>query len=424
MANEVTNFGSIPHHWTVSTVADLSIAPTQNGLYKDQSSYGSGLRMVHMTDIFAHGRLSDQEMQCVHLSDGEKRRFTLRRGDLVFARRSLKPEGAGDVSLVEIDNELTFESSIIRFQPDRTQLDPNFAFYYFKSSYGRRQMRALVRQVAVSGITGSDLRKFQLPVPPIAEQTKIAQVLAAWDRAIKIVGELIEVSQRQKTALMQSLITSPLDSSDLLRTVRLSDVAQIIVSNVDKKSLPEEKPVGLCNYTDVYYNDYITSEIDFMSATATPAEIEKFTLRREDIVITKDSETPDDIAVPAMVDEDLNGVLCGYHLAIVRPSAEVDSAYLRALFSLKSTQHYFFTRANGATRFGLTVSAIADAVFNLPPLARQRAVARVLRAAERSARKYQDDLAKLRSERSALMQQLLTGKRRVVVNQTEEAACA
>src|SRR4051794_30860396 len=79
------------------------------------------------------------------------------------------------------------------------------------------------------------------------------------------------------------------------RTVPLSAVSEIRVSNVDKKSEPGEIPVRLCNYTDVYKNDYITDDLEFMRATASRAEIARFGLRIGDVIVTKDSETPNDI---------------------------------------------------------------------------------------------------------------------------------
>jgi type I restriction enzyme S subunit len=91
------------------------------------------------------------------------------------------------------------------------------------------------------------------------------------------------------------------------RLSRLRWLGNIFPSNVDKKSHEEEIAVKLCNYVDVYYNDSIDRSIDFMAATATKEEIEKFSLRTGDVIITKDSETPDDIAVPAIVKEVTNG---------------------------------------------------------------------------------------------------------------------
>ncbi len=103
---------------------------------------------------------------------------------------------------------------------------------------------------------------------------------------------------------------------------RMDSVADVLFSNVDKHRLEEEMPIRLCNYVDVYKNDRITGEIDFMEASATPREMDKFQVKRGDVLVTKDSETPDDIAISALVDEELPGVLCGYHLAVIRPRSK------------------------------------------------------------------------------------------------------
>ena len=83
------------------------------------------------------------------------------------------------------------------------------------------------------------------------------------------------------------------------KTVPLRAVADCAVSNVDKNWSEDELPVRLCNYTDVYNNEFITAALDFMRGTATPIEIQKFGMRVGDVAITKDSESWDDIGIPA-----------------------------------------------------------------------------------------------------------------------------
>src|SRR5947209_7963952 len=82
---------------------------------------------------------------------------------------------------------------------------------------------------------------------------------------------------------------------------RLDAVADVTFSNVDKHTLDGETPVRLCNYVDVYKNDRITDKIDFIEGSAEPREISRFQIMRGDVLVTKDSETPDDIAIAAMV---------------------------------------------------------------------------------------------------------------------------
>lgn len=85
------------------------------------------------------------------------------------------------------------------------------------------------------------------------------------------------------------------------QTVRLGDVAEIRFSNVDKRTSHDETPVRLCNYTDVFYNRWITAGMDLMEASATDAERIMWQLQQGDVLFTKDSETPDEIGMPTLV---------------------------------------------------------------------------------------------------------------------------
>ena len=158
--------------------------------------------------------------------------------------------------------------------------------------------------------------------------------------------------------------------------VRVKYVSKVQLSNVDKKSVPGEEPVRLCNYIDVYRNDVITDDLEFMAATATAAQVANFALIKGDVLVTKDSEAWDDIAVPAVVAEDLDGVLCGYHLALIRPDPlRAYGPYLARCFRATGLAEQFAISANGVTRFGLGKDEIAGARFPLPPRATQRRIA-------------------------------------------------
>jgi type I restriction enzyme S subunit len=164
-------------------------------------------------------------------------------------------------------------------------------------------------------------------------------------------------------------------------TVPLRHIAEVFFSNVDKKSVDGEVPVRLCNYTDVYYNDRVVAEMPFMEATATADQIARFSLRAGDVLLTKDSETADDIGISAYVAEDLPGVLCGYHLALVRPRIEgVDGRYLHRVLTASATRGQFEIAATGVTRFGLRYDAVAGVRVRTPELPVQRAIADYLDA--------------------------------------------
>ncbi|MCY3870804.1 MAG: restriction endonuclease subunit S [Gemmatimonadetes bacterium] len=161
-------------------------------------------------------------------------------------------------------------------------------------------------------------------------------------------------------------------------TQKLKFVARVQPSNVDKKSKKDEKEVQLCNYTDVYYNEEITADLPFMKATASDVQIKKFTLKRGDTIITKDSEDPNDIAVPAYVPQDLDGVVCGYHLALLRPEKGTCGGYLKRVMDTQYARSAFATRANGITRYGLGTYAISNFILPFPPLEEQKQIAAFL----------------------------------------------
>lgn len=160
---------------------------------------------------------------------------------------------------------------------------------------------------------------------------------------------------------------------------RLGNAAEILFSNVDKHTIEDEVPVRLCNYVDVYNNDRITSSLDFMEASAEPREIQRFQIRRGDLLATKDSETPDDIAIPALVSEDLPGILCGYHLALIRPRPHIaHGPYLAWLHACKSFRAHYEAQAVGVTRFGLSQAAFKEARVPLPTPVEQERIAMYL----------------------------------------------
>ena len=163
------------------------------------------------------------------------------------------------------------------------------------------------------------------------------------------------------------------------RKATLNDVMNLTLSSVDKKTKPNEHAVKLCNYTDVYNNSFIQSGMDFMEATATKREISRCTLFEGDVVITKDSEKYDDIGVPAVVREYIPDLVCGYHLAILRPMLdEIDGTYLFYALNSWEVQHQFHAYANGVTRFGLRKADIGRIKIPLPPLPEQRRIAHIL----------------------------------------------
>ena len=273
-----------------------------------------------------------------------------------------------------------------------------------------------------------------LPLAPLAERKAISAYVNSINRRcahfIRNRLRLIEVLNEQKQAIINRAVTRGLDPSVPLKpsgidwlgdipehweTRRLRTVAGLRVSNVDKHSKEGEVPVRLCNYTDVYKNTVVTADMPFMAATATRDEIEAFRLHINDVVITKDSENWQDIGVPALVAETADDLVCGYHLAILRPRPNVVvGRFLSYALQCRGVVAQLNLAAKGVTRYGLSHGGIKAVALPVPPVEEQEPIARHIdkataslgRAISRATREI--DL--IREYRTRLIADVVTGK--------------
>lgn len=235
--------------------------------------------------------------------------------------------------------------------------------------------------------------------PPLKEQIAITRYLDYMDRRIqkyiRSKQKLIRLLEEQKQFIIHQYVTGKIDPSigksypsykpsgvDWLGDIpehwevrRLKHAGSVRLSGVDKHEVEGERPVLLCNYTDVYNNDTITIDIQFMHATATDAEIANLAIQRDDVLLTKDSEMWNDIGVPALVVQDIKGVLCGYHLALIRPDpTRLIGEFLFRSLCTPTLAYQFHLAANGVTRYGVSKDAIGSTLVPIPPLSEQKSI--------------------------------------------------
>ena len=191
--------------WPYAPFEDLLVEPVRNGIYKPKDFHGRGVKIVNMGELFAFPRLKSVPMRRLDLTESEMKRFQLSAGDLLFARRSLVAEGAGKCSIVlEADEQTTFESSIIRARPDASRTEPLYLYYFFNSPAGLYSLGTIRRQVAVAGITGSDLSRLEIPVPSLPEQRAIAHILGTLDDKIELNRRMNESLEAIARAIFKS----------------------------------------------------------------------------------------------------------------------------------------------------------------------------------------------------------------------------
>ena len=136
---------------------------------------------------------------------------------------------------------------------------------------------------------------------------------------------------------------------------------------------------------------------------------------RGDVLITKDSESWEDIGVPALVKTAPHDLICGYHLALLRRVRGIAIGdFLHRALSCRHVTSQLFVRANGVTRFGLSQGAVKSCLLPIPPVAEQGAIARFLeRAVERIdgyVRGREKLIALLEEQKQVVIQDAVTGR--------------
>lgn len=153
-----------------------------------------------------------------------------------------------------------------------------------------------------------------------------------------------------------------------LKKYKLGDIAEIIVSSIDKKSKEGEEPIKLCNFVNVYHNWAISTDMvqGFMNATTSEKNIERFSLKKGYVAFTKDSETRDDIGIPTYIADSLENTVLGYHCALVKPNEKILSGkYLNAFLHSNYIKKYFELNATGS---GMRYTLSMDTLNNIPVL--------------------------------------------------------
>lgn len=175
--------------------------------------------------------------------------------------------------------------------------------------------------------------------------------------------------------------------SSNFRRYKLGDIAEIIISSVDKKTKDGEQKVRLCNFVDVYHNWAITKSMhnSFMIASAKGKDIERLSLKKGYVAFTKDSETRDDIGISTYIADDLNDVILGYHCALVKPNEDILSGkYLNAFLHSNYITKYFELNATGSgMRYTLPIQTLHDMPILLPSLEEQQYIGNIFSTIDR-----------------------------------------
>ncbi len=309
-------------------------------------------------------------------------------------------------------------------------------YEYLLRKFDVEHMKSLGQGVRQT-ISYTHLKDEKLVVPPVEEQLRISRYLnkktSQIDSLVNKIEKKIQLLKEQRISLINQYVTKGLDPNVEMKDSGiewigeipkhwnievLKHISSVELSSVDRHEYEDEKRVNICHYPDVYKNEYIDSRSVLPTGTCSDSEFEKFSLRGGDILLTKDSESPDDIGIPTFVIENIDNTVCGYHLAIIRmKSTDFHSEFIYRYIESKNVKDYFYISSSGITRFGLGKGSIENLKVVAPPEDEQKQVAKkismVSQTTKRLTEKLSTRIALLKEYRQSLISSVVTGKVRV-----------
>ncbi|SDR02419.1 restriction endonuclease subunit S [Pseudovibrio sp. Tun.PSC04-5.I4] len=400
----------VPEGWVKKSLED--VAEIRTGVAKGKKSLKDPvslpyLRVANVQD----GYLDLSEMKTIEVNGKDIERYSLKDGDVVLTEGGdFDKLGRGTIWRDEVPGCL-HQNHVFAVRVDRAQLLPEFFAMQSGGFYGKKYFLSCAkRSTNLASINSTQLKQFPAIIPPLPEQKKIAEILGTWDRAIETASMQLKNASAQKRALMQHLLTGThrlkgFEGSEW-KTVRIGDIA----SEYSKRNKDDaELTVISCTKTIGFVNslDYFKKKV--FSDDLTGYKI----IKRGQIGYPSNH-----------IEEGSIGLQNLYNEAIVSPIYTVfetgDTVSPLYLFRLLKTDRYrqIFAAATNASvdrRGSLRWSAFSSISVSLPSLEEQRAINDVLCCTESEVKKANEHLSHLRTEKRALMQQLLTGKTRVKV---------
>ena len=383
----------VPNGWNEYELHELCIKPISYGIVQTGENIINGIPCIRVVDLTTEKMRPDEMIKTSHQINKAYQKTILEKNDIVMALR-------GEVGLVRIIESHLIGANITRglarISARKEIVYPKYLLWQLRSPKFRTDLIRRVGGSALQEISLTELRKVKSLVPPLAEQQKIAQILSTWDKAIAVTEKLLANSQQQKKALMQQLLTGKkrlLDENGVRfegewEEVLLGDIAKITTGSSNRQ---DSNLNGEYTFFD-RSEDIRTSNIYLFDCEAVivPGEGQDFVPK---YFVGKFDLHQRTYAIMDFISHDGKFLFYAIH-------------YFRS---------YFLSQAVGSTVKSLRLPMFQKMKISLPELAEQQKIAKVLSTADQEIEALQRKLDGLQQEKKALMQQLLTGKRRVKV---------
>ncbi|EHH2570817.1 restriction endonuclease subunit S [Vibrio parahaemolyticus] len=403
----------VPSGWKLKTLSDITKEKVSYGIVQAGPHVSGGVPYLKSADV--GGEIDIDSLQKTAPEIHHKyRRSAVHPGDIVFSLRG----NIGRMSIVP--NELieaNLTQGTARISVDENN-DSKYIYYQIASTPVLNRINALSKGSTFKEISLEELRKVKVACAPLQEQQKIAKILSTWDNAISTTEKLIANNKQQKKALMQQLLTGKKRLIDPETGTPFSgewvDVHMGDICQINPKKPPEPEN-GLISFIPM---DAVSEDAKLLrTETKSYSEVSKgFTSFKElDVLIAKITPCFEN-GKGAQVTQLENGIGFG----------STEFHVLRAKSGISAELVYFLTNDKSfRVRGELNMQGSAGQkrvttdylklckVFIPKQLTEQQKIASVLTAADKEIELLETKLAHFKQEKKALMQQLLTGKRRV-----------
>lgn len=317
----------------------------------------------------------------------------------------------------EYDGAQTFTTLIVT--PNKELLESDFLNHLLNSKYGAYQAMRLVVGGGKGNLNTSDFKNYPILLPPTHEQKNISQILATWDQAISATEKLLQNSQQQKKALMQQLLTGKkrlLDDhgvrfSATWLSKSLKDISKVSIGLVTTMTEHYvESGIPLIRNSDIKENRITKEKLIKLSENFANQNSGR-KLSKGDVVTVHTGE----VGVSAVIDDELDGCL-GFATLNTRPNTKIiDAQFLCWYFNSSRFIAHCVSLSTGDGRQNLNLKDFNKVMIPVPSLLEQKKIASALSLADQEIENLKNRIDCLKQEKKALMQQLLTGKKRVKV---------
>ncbi|MBL0445997.1 restriction endonuclease subunit S [Aeromonas veronii] len=419
----------LPKHWNVASLRRLLTEPLANGLFKKREHWGSGTKIVNVFDAYVDGDVVDeQSLDRVACDESELRKYSVKHGDFVFVRSSLKLEGIGkSASVLKPSESIVFECHLVRGCPDTNTIEPTFLCYFLNSSYSRQSLVALSNQVTMATIDQEKFKSLSIAIPPIPEQQVIARFLdfktAQIDALIAKKKALLDKLAEKRTALINHAVTKGLDPSVPMKDsgvawlgnvpkhwhiMRIKNVATHNDESLDDGTEPDFE----IEYVDISSVSLINGveQSELMTFEKSPSRARR-KVKDGDIIV---STVRTYLKAIAAISNPPDNMIVSTGFAVIRPKENFHSSFAGYLLQTTGFVGEVVAYSVGVSYPAINASDLVRIAAVVPPLDEQIAIAQFLDKQvvqlNSQRQKIEDVISKLQEYRSALITNAVTGK--------------